>query len=121
MADAPADALSETLFINNGKGSRHPRFSQGDFLFPLPKNISIDLCDLKRGFLYLKAPCGGFFQKPACDLFAAAQGHTFFASAVPFYGIDDDFKAVGRKTEKGFGDWLGSDEFPVFRLTGLPI
>ena len=56
VADAPADALSETLFINNGKGSRHPRFSQGDFLFPLPKNISIDLCDLKRGFLYLKAP-----------------------------------------------------------------
>ena len=56
VADAPADTLSETFFINNGKGSCHTRFSKGDFLFPLPKNISIDLRDLKRGFLYLKAP-----------------------------------------------------------------
>lgn len=121
MADAPADALSETLFINNGKGSRHPRFSQGDFLFPLPKNISIDLCDLKRGFLYLKAPCGGFFQKLACDLFAVAQRRAFLGSAVPFYRIDHGFKTVCGKPEKGFRDWLGSDKFPVFRLTGLPI
>ena len=94
---------------------------QGDFLFPLPKNISIDLCDLKRGFLYLKAPCGGFFQKPACDLFAVAQRRAFLGSAVPFYRIDHGFKTVCGKPEKGFRDWLGSDKFPVFRLTGLPI
>ena len=87
VADAPADALSETLFINNGKGSRHPRFSQGDFLFPLPKNISIDLRDLKRGFLYLKTPCGGFSRNQRATSSRLRRGIRFLLRLSRFTGL----------------------------------